>query len=562
MASLFTQSLRNLKIKYKVLLIFVVLLLLMVDLGALNISSVFDIRQDTQRIADRLIPRLVETTAIKDNLNSSILAAYDYVQTGDTESKQLYEQYLGDALTAQIQLFYLSSSEADFQFVDSFQEHVNGINSALSDLITTYESGATQKEIQAQLEIVSQERDTFAEFLRTEIELKVQEESQQEREATDAQVNWTMINVIAVIVIALIAVILLYNFINSSITKPVQKLTQAANDIGHGRFPLVNIDTRDEMGLFAETFNTMTQRIKATQESLQIELEKTKKLDSQKTEFLSIAAHQLRTPMSGIKWLVNMVAEGDLGPVSEEATEQLLKGRENIDRMIALINSLLDVTQIDTETLQYEFAPKDIVAVTTEVFEELEHAAQEAGLHAKLHAPDTQLAPVFVDIDKIKMALRNVIDNSIRYTQKDGNVDITFTQQKDTMRIDVKDTGYGIPENEYDRMFTKFYRGTNIQTVQADGSGLGLYVVKQIIDKHDGDIEFTSAVGKGTTFSIELPLASEDQIAQAEKEAQEAAEAKENEQKNAQLRAQESAESPAEKSDEKADQPANEDKTA
>lgn len=528
MGGIGARTLRNLKIKYKVLLIFVVLLLLIVDLGALNISSVFDIRQDTERIADRLIPRLVETTAIKDNLNSSILAAYDYVQTGEPESKQLYEQYLGDALTAQIQLFYLSSTDADFQFVDSFQDHVNGINSALSDLIATYEAGSTEQAIQAQLEVVSTERDEFAAFLNTEIELKVQEESLQEREATDDRVNWVMINVIGVIVIALVAAIALYSFINSSVTKPVQELTRAANDIGHGRFPLVNIDTRDEMGLFAETFNTMTQRIKATQESLQIELEKTKKLDSQKTEFLSIAAHQLRTPMSGIKWLVNMVAEGDLGPVSEEATEQLTKGKENIDRMITLINSLLDVTQIDTETLQYDFLPHDAVQVVTEVFEELQHAAEEAGVKAAVHAPESETAPIYVDVDKIKMALRNLIDNAIRYTQKDGTVDITLKQLRDTMQIEITDTGYGIPNNEYDRLFTKFYRGTNIQTVQADGSGLGLYVVKQIMDKHDADIEFTSAVGKGTTFTIEIPLATEEAIEKAAKEAAAAKQAMEN----------------------------------
>lgn len=519
-------SLRNLKLKYKVLLLFVVLFGLMLDLGALNISSVLDIRNDTQRIADRMIPRLIETTAIKDNLNTSILAAYDYIQTGDPASKDVYERYVGDALTAQINLFYLSSSEADFQFVDSFQEHINGINSALNELISVYESGAPESKVQSQLQVVSDQRDAFAGFLSQEVELQIQKDSLQERESTDDQVNWTMINVIAVILIALIAVIVLYRFINNSVTKPVQQLTDAAEEIGHGRFPIVTIDSRDEMGLFAETFNTMTQRIKATQESLQIELEKTKRLDRQKTEFLSIAAHQLRTPMSGIKWLVNMVAEGDLGPVSAEATEQLNKGKENIDRMIALINSLLDVTQIDTETLIYEFKPYNIVQVVTEVCEELQHAADQAQVALQVRHSGQEMNPVLADIDKIKMALRNVIDNGIKYTPKGGTVTISFEQQKDYMHVHVADTGYGIPDNEYDRLFTKFYRGTNIQTIQADGSGLGLYVVKQVIEKHEGDITFESTIGKGTTFTIELPLASADDIAAAaEQEAQKRAQA-------------------------------------
>lgn len=513
-------SARNLKLKYKVLLLFVILFALMLDLGAVNISSVLDIRSNTQRIADRMIPRLIETTAIKDNLNTSILAAYDYVQTGNSASKGLYERYLGDALTAQINLFYLSSSEADFQFVDSFQEHINAINGALSELISVYESGASESRVQEQLQVVSEERDAFAAFLSEEIELKIQEESLREREATDDQVNWTMINVIVVILIALIAVLVLYRFIHNSVTKPVQQLTEAAEEIGHGQFPIVNIDSRDEMGLFAETFNTMTQRIKATQESLQIELEKTKWLDRQKTEFLSIAAHQLRTPMSGIKWLVNMVAEGDLGPVSEEATEQLKKGKENIDRMIALINSLLDVTQIDTETLVYEFKPYSAVQLVTEVCEELQHSAEEAQVRLTVDAADAEMTPILADIDKIKMALRNLIDNGIKYTPKGGSVTVSFEQQKDYMQIHVTDTGYGIPENEYDRLFTKFYRGTNIQTIQADGSGLGLYVVKQIVEKHAGEVTFASEIGKGTTFTVELPLASTEEITAAAQEAE------------------------------------------
>lgn len=502
------DSFRNLKIKTKLGIIFILLFLLLVDLGALNVSSVIDIQADTQRIADELIPRLIQTTTIKDNLNLSILAAYDYVENGNKVSKKQYEEKLEQALVAQIELFYLSSSEADFEFTTSFQNHINNIHATLKDLIETYETGGTDDDVRARLLTVSKNRDSFALFLEEEIENKIQQESLEERTLTAQQVRRTIVNVFIVGAVAVFFFILLYVFLDRSITVPVRMLTEAAVDLGHGNFKYVDYDSGDELGLFAETFNTMSQKIKATQESLQIELEKTKKLDKQKTEFLSIAAHQLRTPMSGIKWVVNMAVTGDLGKIADEAKEQLGKGLQNIDRMIALINSLLDVTQIETEQFEFKMEPHDIVEIMEEVYADLEHAAQEMGVAIIIEQPKHKLEPVIADAEKLKMALRNVIDNGIKYTPKKGSVTISFEKENnDTMLIHIADTGYGIPKAEQDRIYTKFFRGSNVQTIQADGSGLGLFIVHEIIRKHDGDITFESEIDKGTTFTIELPIA-------------------------------------------------------
>ncbi len=510
------ETLRNLKIRHKIILIFVVLFLLMLDLGALNVTSVADIRSETKYIADTLIPRLLETTAIKDRLNGAILSAYDYVQTGNSDSKDLYEQELGEALVAQINLFYLSSSEADFQFTTSFQNHINDINNALEELVETYESGGTTTEVREQLITVAERKDAFTKFLQEEIEIKVKTASTREREKTDRQVNQTIINVGVVGLIALISLWLLFSFTRKSITEPVKKLTDAAESASHGEFQYVDVDTGDELGLFADTFNTMTQHIKATQEALTIELEKTKQLDRQKTEFLSIAAHQLRTPMSGIKWVVSMAVEGDLGKLPAEATEQLAKGLENIERMIRLINSLLDVTQIETQKFTFDILPHEAVQLVTESCADLDHAAQKAGVTISINKPKTPLPLVAADAEKFGMALHNLVDNAIKYTKKGGTVSVDFTHEDDEVIFHIKDTGYGIPKAEQDRIFTKFYRGSNIQTIQADGSGLGLYIVREIVNRHEGKVDFESEEGKGTTFSISLPVASDALIAKTQ----------------------------------------------
>jgi signal transduction histidine kinase len=239
---------------------------------------------------------------------------------------------------------------------------------------------------------------------------------------------------------------------------------------------------------------------------LKIELEKTKKLDRQKSEFLAIAAHQLRTPMAGIKWVVSMAVEGDLGKMPEEAGVQLGKSLENIDRMIALINSLLDVTQIETKGIELKPEGADPVALLRDVASNLEHAAQEAKLTLAIAEPKRPVPKIKVDVEKIGMVFRNLLDNAIKYTPKGGTVTVGFAQRGDQVEISVSDTGYGIPKAEQDRIFTKFYRGSNIQTVVADGSGLGLYVVSQIVKLHDGSVAFESEEGKGTTFTISLPV--------------------------------------------------------
>lgn len=501
------QLLHDLKLTVKIFVIFFILLLLIIDLGSLNITSVRDVQVETNKIADELVPRLIATTEIKDNLNLAILSAYDYVTTGNPASKSEYKTKLKTALNAEIQLFLLSESTADFEFSTSFQDSINAINSALEELVTTYEQGGTTEDVRAQLTTVSASRDAFALFLETEVEGRVQQQTHFQRTEMESQVRRTLMNVSIVGLIALFSSIMLYAFIRQSITKPLQELSAVAEEIGKGNFRPAHVDSKDELGLFAETFNTMIARILVTQDELKNELEKTKKLDRQKTEFLSIAAHQLRTPMAGIKWVVNMTASGDFGEIPSDAKEQLGKGVQNIDRMIALINSLLDVTEIETKGFTLTKKPEDIVAVAKEVTEELDLFAKNGEVTLELKTPTSPLSPIAIDKEKMKIVLHNVIDNAIKYTPKKGTASVVFEEKDKSIFIHVKDTGYGIPPEEQERIFSKFFRGSNIQTVQADGSGLGLFIVQQIVQSHDGQISFESEVGKGTTFTISLPTA-------------------------------------------------------
>lgn len=504
--------LHNLKIRYKIFFIFTVLFVLMLDLGVLNITSVNDIRSNTARISDELVPRLRATSALKDNLNRAILAAYDYVQNGNVESKEEYKEKIQESVLASLQLFQASSQEEDFEFVQSFQNHINGINEALEELVTTFERGELARRggqytsLTEQLARVAEKRDAFSSFLEQEVEQKIQNDVATDREQTQREVRQTVMNVGVVALIAFIAYILLLLFIRRSVTEPLAALTAAAEDIGRGSFRQVHVTSRDELGLFAETFNTMTQKIAFTQEALRIELEKTRKLDQQKTEFLSIAAHQLRTPMSGIKWMVNMALEGDFGKLPPEADGQLRKGSENVDRMIRLINNLLDVTQIEAQKLEYKIAPHDLVELLSSVIEDLRPLAKLGQVDILFEKPRVPLPLLPLDSEKIGIAFRNLVDNAIKYTPPGGTVLVAPLLTEQDVVVRISDTGVGIPHDERDRLFTKFYRGSNVQTLQADGSGLGLFVVDQVVKNHSGRIDVASKINHGTTFTVHLPL--------------------------------------------------------
>lgn len=235
------------------------------------------------------------------------------------------------------------------------------------------------------------------------------------------------------------------------------------------------------------------------------DISKDKMVDQMKTEFVSVAAHQLRTPLSAIKWTLKMMLDGDVGKLTDEQMEFLNKSYESNERMIVLVNDLLNVSRIDEgrfiykpEALQIEDIIKDIS--TTE-----ETSLKKKKLKLKLDFPRKKLPPVFIDKEKIGIVMQNFIENSIKYTPLGGKIIISAEELKEDLLIKIKDNGVGIPIDQQDRIFTKFFRGENVIRLETEGSGLGLYTVKNIIESHKGKVWFQSEEGKGTTFFFTLP---------------------------------------------------------
>ncbi len=228
-------------------------------------------------------------------------------------------------------------------------------------------------------------------------------------------------------------------------------------------------------------------------------------VERMKTEFVSIAAHQLRTPLSAIKWTLKMLLEGDLGEITPEQREFVEKTYESNERMIRLINDLLNVTRIEEGRYLYKPVPYDIIKLIQSVIDTYKDEFPKRKLIFEFKKPKEKLPEVMVDVEKMSLAFQNLLDNAIKYTPEGGKVTVAVEYDKKEIVVSVKDSGVGIPKNQQERVFSKFFRAANVLKRETEGSGLGLFITKNIIEAHEGKIWFESEEGKGTTFYFSLP---------------------------------------------------------
>lgn len=233
-----------------------------------------------------------------------------------------------------------------------------------------------------------------------------------------------------------------------------------------------------------------------------------KVIDRMKSEFLSIAAHQLRTPLSAVKWAMKLIMDGDAGAISSEQKELMRKGYESNERMISLVNDLLDVTRIEEGRFHYKFAMSKIEDVIKSVTSEFTATIKNRNVKFEMQLPPHDMPPVKIDPEKMRLVVQNVLENAFNYTLDGGSVTLraSYDDAAQKILVEVKDTGVGIPADQQDKIFTRFFRAHNVVRMRADGTGLGLYIVRNIVLKHGGDVWFESEEGKGTTVTFSVPI--------------------------------------------------------
>ncbi len=230
-----------------------------------------------------------------------------------------------------------------------------------------------------------------------------------------------------------------------------------------------------------------------------------KQVDRAKTEFVSLASHQLRTPLTAISWYIEMLLAGDAGTLTKEQKDYLYEVYKGNNRMIELVNALLNVSRIDLGTISMDPVPTDVREIADSLLTELTPQWHLKKMNI-IKSYDPALPLVNVDPKLIRIVFQNLLTNAIKYTPEKGTITFSITKDTRNIKIIVADSGYGIPKDSQSRIFGKLYRADNIRDKETDGNGLGLYIVKSIIENSGGKITFKSVENKGTTFTITLPL--------------------------------------------------------
>jgi len=249
----------------------------------------------------------------------------------------------------------------------------------------------------------------------------------------------------------------------------------------------------------------LQQRIDAATRELRASNAQLQKLDESKDEFISMASHQLRTPLTSIKGYVSMLMDGDAGKVTNDQKHLLEEAFISSERMVRLIGDFLNVSRLQTGKFMVDKHPLSLAKIVAQEIEGLGPNANARGLKFIYNEPKN-IPLMQLDENKIQQVIMNFSDNAIYYSKENSTIKINLQIVGDFVEFTVKDTGIGVPQAEQDQLFNKFFRATNARKQRPDGTGVGLFLAKKVIDAHDGKIIFQSMEGKGSTFGFRLPL--------------------------------------------------------
>ena len=225
-----------------------------------------------------------------------------------------------------------------------------------------------------------------------------------------------------------------------------------------------------------------------------------------KSEFISIISHQLRSPLSSLKWALEILISGRFGKIEGKPADYLQILADNAKRMGELISSLLIVSRIEQGRFPLHKAGFSLINLAEEAIAEFKPVAIASNIEIVLETAKSNLPQAFGDSSQLKLVVENFIDNAVRYTKGAGKVAVAIAFQNDKLLFSVKDGGVGIPKEDQKHIFQKFFRSGNVLKYQTQGSGLGLYIAKSIIEKSGGKIGFKSEQDKVSTFWFTIPI--------------------------------------------------------
>lgn len=287
-------------------------------------------------------------------------------------------------------------------------------------------------------------------------------------------------------------------FLHRSVIRPIMDLSRRMIDFLNDRYTYqFSVPTGDEIGHIHSTFNALAQRVISNMEQLRT-------LDQAKSEFLSIASHELRTPLTSIKGSLSLMRSGVAGKLDEMLTNLLTIAENETDRLIRLINDILDLAKIEARKLPLHQDWKPFNELVNVSLKSLQGLAGQA--EVKLESAAMPPLEAYMDDDRIQQVLTNLLSNAVKFSPKGTSVVVKCSiNESSALLIEVKDQGRGIAPEDQDAIFQKFRQASNQKNPLVKGTGLGLAIAKALVEQHGGEIGVTSIPGEGSTFYFTLP---------------------------------------------------------
>lgn len=320
--------------------------------------------------------------------------------------------------------------------------------------------------------------------------------------------------------LVLILGVIISFIISAKITAPIRRLTESALAIRAGNLNVSpNITTNDEMEQLSREFKRMVEQLKVFYlkevKEKELAIEDVKKvqeinkqlriLDEKKNEFLSIASHQLRTPLSIILWTTSIIKEKSFKMLDKNEQKMLIETEKNARIMEDLIGELLDMSRMEKGTQRFKLKEVNLVDFAREIVSQFQIMAEQKKIILSIEKGSVPVGKIVTDSHSLRHIIANLIDNAIRYTEDGGKVKVRIDKDDGRNTIRVEDTGIGITKEEQAAIFKQFSRGERAKKISPDGSGLGLFLVKQLVAKLGGQISVESSPGTGSKFIVILP---------------------------------------------------------
>lgn len=307
--------------------------------------------------------------------------------------------------------------------------------------------------------------------------------------------TWLMLRKFLIIIVISLALVTLFSmFFSGLVVKPIELLSKGADEISKGNFDYnINIKTGDELEKLGEKFKHMKKVLKDNQKL--------------RDEFVFVAAHELRAPVTAIKGYVSMILEGDYGRLTPEMKKTLETTKGLNERLVRLVHDLLEVARSEAGRMEVKLTPVSILENINTVLKEYAGMAKEKNITMSYNKSKKDIK-VMADPYKLKEVITNILSNAIKYTTQKGTIQVSHETKGNFLITHIKDQGIGISKQSLKKLFSKFYRVKTEKTKGIEGTGLGLFICKEIIERMGGKIWVTSEEGKGSKFSFSLKIAS------------------------------------------------------